>query len=192
MSANFRAIPGMADYFVGDDGTVWTEKTKGAMPRKMTPQLTKAGYCTVSLTIQGRQKTFLVHRLVLLAFVGPPPTADHQACHYPDFDKTNNKIGNLRWDTRSENGKDKFRERTKSGEKACTKCGAIKSFSCFPGHSQRSDGRQSCCRKCHTKTAVATRDPDKQRAFNREYMKRRYHEKKAILARAKELIDDDH
>ncbi len=43
-----------------------------------------------------------VHRLVLLAFVGPRP--DGMEClHGPDPTKSNNAITNIRWGTRQEN-----------------------------------------------------------------------------------------
>lgn len=48
-----------------------------------------------------------VHVLVLEAFVGPRPDG-YVACHYDD-NPTNNHIANLRWDTKSANGKDAVR-----------------------------------------------------------------------------------
>lgn len=47
------------------------------------------------------QKNRQVHRLVLEAFVGPCPPG-MEACHN-DGDHTNNRLSNLRWDTRSSN-----------------------------------------------------------------------------------------
>lgn len=52
-------------------------------------------------------KSFLVHRLVLEAFVGPCPEG-MVACHYDD-EPTNNILSNLRWDTQSENEYDRVR-----------------------------------------------------------------------------------
>lgn len=43
-----------------------------------------------------------VHRLVLLAFVGPCPDG-MEACHHPDPTPTNNRLENLRWGTYGEN-----------------------------------------------------------------------------------------
>lgn len=53
----------------------------------------------------GHKKRYQVHRLVLMAFVGPCPEG-MEACHYPDRNPTNNNLQNLRWDTRSNNAKD--------------------------------------------------------------------------------------
>jgi HNH endonuclease len=55
--------------------------------------------------------TRTVHTLVLQAFVGPCP-AGMEACHY-DGDKANNKLGNLRWDTKRANELDAIRHRTR-------------------------------------------------------------------------------
>lgn len=47
-----------------------------------------------------------VCRLVLLAFVGPCPKG-MEACHFPDHDTRNNRLENLRWDTRKANSRDR-------------------------------------------------------------------------------------
>jgi hypothetical protein len=64
------------------------------------------GYLVVSLRRNGRSRSAMVHRLVLEAFVGQCP-ADHQACHFPDLDKTNNRVTNLRWGTAADNAADR-------------------------------------------------------------------------------------
>jgi hypothetical protein len=45
---------------------------------------------------------------VLLAFIGPPPSPQHQAGHH-DGDRENNNVWNLSWLTPAENGKDRRR-----------------------------------------------------------------------------------
>jgi DNA-binding CsgD family transcriptional regulator len=65
--------------------------------------LRKDGYYIVSLD----GKTHLLHRLVLLTFVGLPPTPLHECRHFPDFDKSNNNLNNLQWSTHLDNLKDK-------------------------------------------------------------------------------------
>jgi hypothetical protein len=57
------------------------------------------------LDAAGVTTTRYVHHLVLAAFVGPMP-AGQEGCH-GDRDPTNNRKGNLRWDTRSRNHADK-------------------------------------------------------------------------------------
>lgn len=62
------------------------------------------GYLQVDLWHDNTQRAFVIHRLVLWAFVGPAP-AGLEALH-GDGDPTNNALTNLRWGTRSENSLD--------------------------------------------------------------------------------------
>ena len=71
----------------------------------------KNGYLMVSLTAPSRQlKHAYVHDLVLVAFKGPKPKS-REACHN-NGDKTDNKISNLRYDTRSANAQDRNKHGT--------------------------------------------------------------------------------
>ena len=77
--------------------------------RSLTPWTADSGHLKVRLynRARGVVKTLSVHRLVLLAFVGEPP-AGHECCHN-DGNPANNTIHNLRWDTNSENQRDRIR-----------------------------------------------------------------------------------
>jgi hypothetical protein len=70
----------------------------------------KKGYLQVSLQRDGRPTAHAVHRLVLLAFVGPCP--EGMECCHNNGDKSNNMLGNLRWDTQSANTLDLVRHGT--------------------------------------------------------------------------------
>lgn len=63
-----------------------------------------SGHLSVPLTLDGTCRNALVHRLVLIAFVGPPPLGMH-ALHF-DGDPANNRLSNLRWGTPTENSLD--------------------------------------------------------------------------------------
>lgn len=65
---------------------------------------TNQGYFCVSLAGHTRS----VHQLVLEAFVGPYPSKTHEVCHN-NGDKTDNRLENLRYGTRSENTLDMVR-----------------------------------------------------------------------------------
>lgn len=66
--------------------------------RLLKPGTTSNGYQLVVLN----KKSRLVHHLVMEAFVGPrPPQADIR--HWPDTDKSNNRLDNLSYGTRHEN-----------------------------------------------------------------------------------------
>lgn len=73
----------------------------------------------VTLHLGGRQRTRLVHHLVLESFVGLRPDGT-EACHW-DGDSSNNDISNLRWATHAENEGDKKRHGT-HGNSVKTHC----------------------------------------------------------------------
>lgn len=70
----------------------------------------QSGHLQVGLWVGPRRHQALIHRLVLMAFVGPPPDG-MEACHN-DGNPTNNSLENLRWDTRSANRYDSVRHGT--------------------------------------------------------------------------------
>jgi len=128
----WRAIPETSgEYEVSDKGRVRsasrlrTQRTKGdvivtrRLPgRPMRASDNGAGYQTVMLRIDGRGVRRYVHRLVLEAFVGPPPSPDHHGAHW-DGDRSHNWLENLRWATPAENQADRERHGTlKTGLRA--------------------------------------------------------------------------
>lgn len=119
----YKDIPEFPGYRAGDDGTIWSclKRRRLATPdgrlrgsrfdfgsewRVLKPYTTGHGYQVVGLGRRPRQ----VHRLVLLAFVGPCPRG-MECCHW-DGNRANNKLANLRWDTRRANHSDKIRHGT--------------------------------------------------------------------------------
>jgi len=120
--ANFnyiREIPNYPGYFVTIDGKVWSTRTnKGHSCRWLKLKKLNKGHLYVRLNHKHNMK--LVHRLVLETFIGPCPDG-MECCHY-DGNPENNKLSNLRWDTHSNNQKDKVRHGrwknpTQKGEK---------------------------------------------------------------------------
>lgn len=71
------------------------------------PTLASDWYLIVSLSKKWSRKTYWVHRIVMLIKEWPCPEW-LEVCHN-DWNKLNNTFDNLRYDTRSENQKDKFR-----------------------------------------------------------------------------------
>lgn len=112
----FRHIPGFPGYAAGDDGSIWTIRSKGGGRylgsewRRRAARRHKSGHLTIQIADSSCVKRhFYVHRLILITFAGDPP-AGCEACHnngVPD----DNRLANLRWDTRSENIKDSYRHR---------------------------------------------------------------------------------
>ncbi|MCE3017143.1 MAG: NUMOD4 motif-containing HNH endonuclease [Pirellula sp.] len=66
------------------------------------------GYPRYSLSKCRKYWTVKAHRLVALAFLGPPPFPNAQVAHY-DGNKQNNHVSNLRWATQKENAADNIR-----------------------------------------------------------------------------------
>lgn len=68
-------------------------------------RVTKLGYVNIGLHKDKKQKTFRLHRLVMLTFVGESKLP----VNHKDGDKLNNSLENLEYCTQSENIKHAFR-----------------------------------------------------------------------------------
>lgn len=101
-------------YKVSDQGRVLSvprQLPQGhTIPGRMKQQTPdEYGRPRVFLYRDGKQKTCRVHKLVLEAFVGECPPG-MECCHLNDI-KTDNRLENLRWDTRSANQIDRVRNK---------------------------------------------------------------------------------
>lgn len=102
-------IVGFPHYRIGSDQTIWSRRIKGHATRigpwkklKQTPN--HLGYLYCDACSQGKTKRLAVHRLMMLAFVGPCPKG-LEVLHI-DGVKTNNILSNLRYGTHKENMQD--------------------------------------------------------------------------------------
>ncbi len=103
-----------------------------------------SGHKIVKLSKNGSYRLGKVHRLVLLAFVGPPPP-DHEALH-GDGDPGNNRIENLSWGTRSDNHYDRVRHGTHPMA-IKTHCPQRHPYDAANTYRTR-DGKRRMCRTC--------------------------------------------
>jgi len=79
--------------------------------RVLRPGCSKGRYPTVSLSKNGILCSRELHRLILETFKGPCPEG-MEGCH-KDGDKANNRLDNLRWDTRESNFHDNIANGTR-------------------------------------------------------------------------------
>ena len=96
-------------YFVCVDGAIYSTYTNKAMRQRKE----KNGYLSVALLCNGKKKQHSVHRLVAKAFI-PNPENKREVNHINGI-KTDNRINNLEWNTRSENNKHAFVAGLKKG-----------------------------------------------------------------------------
>lgn len=113
--SNWVQVVGFPDYEVSDAGEVRSHRRKAPVP--MVPRIGRGGYHRVLLRDAfGAGNMRSIHRLALEAFVGPCPDG-MEACHN-NGNRTDNRLSNLRWDTKAGNARDRFKHGTDgSGER---------------------------------------------------------------------------
>jgi hypothetical protein len=105
----WRDIPGFEDYYqASSEGQIRRTDT-GLI---LIPIKHSRGYYHVSLSIGSRAtaKKYLVHRLVAITFLGPPPI-DAAVVNHIDSNKRHNAATNLEWVTQGANINHYFRMR---------------------------------------------------------------------------------
>lgn len=111
-------LPTNRDYLINDNGEVVS--LKYGKWRKLKTRIDRLGYIRVGLTNQNKQRSWLVHRLVMLAFVG----ASDAEINHINGDKTDNTLVNLEYSNRSDNIKHAYYNKlltARNGERASNK-----------------------------------------------------------------------
>ncbi|MCH9728406.1 MAG: NUMOD4 motif-containing HNH endonuclease [Actinomycetia bacterium] len=78
--------------------------------KRLSPALRPDGHLIVCLNKSGQRRMWLVHRLVMLGFVGTCPEG-HEVCHN-NGEPADNRLANLRYGTQSDNSRDRVRHGT--------------------------------------------------------------------------------
>lgn len=136
----WRPVVGYESFYqVSDQGRVRSSK----FGNMLYAPPNRDGYIRVKLSFNGSRKWF-VHQLVLEAFVGPPPEGC-ECCHGPGG-PGDNRLVNLRWDTRSANRGDCIRD----GNDHMAKRDCCKNNHQFtPDNTYRRAGSGRGCRACN-------------------------------------------
>ncbi len=98
-------LPENPGYRIGDNGTIQSRLNRNHgwrndwLPIRTT--ISKLGYVNVRIRVDGRNKTFTMHRLVAALFI-PNPDGKPEVNHR-NGNKLDNAVGNLEWATKSEN-----------------------------------------------------------------------------------------
>ena len=98
---NFVRIEGYPKYAIHPAGTIlriYKNKTKEMKTIKQ-----KNGYMRIKLTNNGKQKFFLVHRLLALHFIPNDDPDTKIEIDHKDRVRDNNNLNNLEWVTHAEN-----------------------------------------------------------------------------------------
>ena len=139
-------------------------RRRAAKARSLNRQ--KSGHLTVTLCHDGVQRAVGVHRLVLEAFVGPCPDG-MEACHWNDV-PDDNRLENLRWDTRAANIADSVRNGTHHMARV-TRC--PKGHEYTPENTYVYPGGNRACLTCRREYREA--HAEERRVKNREYARKK-------------------
>ena len=99
-----KPIPNFPNYSITKDGRVWSTPRNGTRGGWIKSFIGVTGYIYINLYGGKGIYQKKIHRLILETFVGPCPSG-MEACHNNGI-KTDNKLENLRWDTKSANIKE--------------------------------------------------------------------------------------
>lgn len=181
MNETWKHVLGWQGFYeVSDHGNVRSvdrevEQRNGVKRRfsgRMLRQSNLNGYRTVSLNRPGVNERRTVHRMVLEAFVGPRPEG-LEACH-ANHDRKDNRLENLRWDTRKANAEDRIHAGNAIGWNAeKTHCKHGHEFT--PENTYVHRGERACrtCRSARARAAYRA-NPDRARKYARDYYRRNY------------------
>lgn len=102
-----KMVLNFSGYFITKNGQIWSVKHK----KFLKPyQGGTSKYWLVMLRKNGKSYNRLIHRLVLETFVGPCP--EEMECCHNNGNMFDNRLENLRWDTRKANRQDAMRQGT--------------------------------------------------------------------------------
>lgn len=115
MKEIWRPIPSFDGYEASNLGKIRSTfkvilkangETYTRQPKILKPALNKSGYMRGAISIDGFMRSFMVHRLIAEAFI--PNPENKETVNHINGIKTDNRVENLEWNTRSENCQHSF------------------------------------------------------------------------------------
>lgn len=107
MLQTWKPIPGYEGlYEISSDGLIRIGKSKPARGQILKQRIGNRGYKRICLCKKRVKKTYHVHALMMLAFVGPRPI--NETINHINGIRTDNHIGNLEYCTASANQKHRY------------------------------------------------------------------------------------
>lgn len=103
---------GYPQYSISQDGEVFSRYSSKQLRENKCSK-----YRQVTLYNNDGHKTFLVHRLVALAFL--PNPYNYETVDHIDYNIENNCVANLRWLPKCENSKRSWDDKNHDGQKVC-------------------------------------------------------------------------
>lgn len=118
MKTTYRIIKEFPSYRVGSDGSLWSKHVfvpgVGSMRKgkwkRLVGRVNRQGYLYFTACKSGFRKSLTLHRQILIAFCGEPQKGE-EACHN-NGNRLDNRIENLRWDSRKGNSADRLKHGT--------------------------------------------------------------------------------
>lgn len=102
--ASLVPVPDHPDYFVTEDGRVWSNKIhNGTKGRWLKLNSHSNGYCGVKLSTPRGLISWEIHVLMAFVFFGPRP--EGMQVDHIDRNKSNNRISNLQYITTQAHGR---------------------------------------------------------------------------------------
>lgn len=125
--------------------------------RIMKPERNRDGHMRVTLADRGALTRKFVHVLMLETFIGPRPE-DAVSCHWNDIGD-DNRIENLRWGTRADNGDDMVRNGNglNSRKTHCPQGHAYAPDNTYVKSGSRNGKPSRCCMTCNRESQRARR-----------------------------------
>lgn len=102
-----KEIPNNPGYFADENGIIYSNRKKGTNKLNILKTKPYKGYLRAKLQINGKIKTYCVHKLILETFVGPRPLKC--MCRHLNDIKLDNRLMNLSWGTPAQNSIDKMK-----------------------------------------------------------------------------------